>query len=329
MPFAGSRSGGEYTGGTTVGSLDGKVIAVTGAGRGIGRAVALLAAAEGAAVVVNDMGCDPDGTGSSAEPARRVSEEIAAAGGRSSVSTGDVTTEAGAEEVIRIALDQFGRLDGIVLATGIRRDRPIWALTENDWDEAVSRMQRGYFLPAKYATILFRQQRSGRVVMLTSDAGLGAVGRSALAAASEGIIGLSRTVARDVGRYGVTCNAVSAQADTRLFAASTDAHRPSRGLLDPGEVAQLPAPAEAAWQGEGSFWAPENVAPLAVFLLTDASVNINGQLLGGRGGDVYLYSNPAIERSLLTWGRRFTVDELVALGPRSLAEGIEHPAPAL
>jgi NAD(P)-dependent dehydrogenase (short-subunit alcohol dehydrogenase family) len=312
-----------------MGSLDDKVIAVTGAGRGIGRAVALLAAAEGAAVVVNDLGCEVDGTGASPEVARRVSEEIADAGGRCTYTTGDVADEAGAEAVIRAALDQFGRLDGLVCATGIRRDRPIWELSEEDWDQAVGRVVRGYFLPTKFATILFRQQRGGRIVMLTSDAGLGAAGRSALAAASEGIIGFSRTVARDVGRYGVTCNAVSAQADTRLFAASADAARPSRGMIDPEEVAGLPPPPTAdRWQDQGSPWDPANVAPLVVFLCTDASADINGQLLGARGGDIYLYSYPAVERSIQTWGRRFTLDELVTLGPRSLGFGIAHPAPA-
>src|SRR5579884_1913313 len=187
-----------------MGSLDGKVIAITGAGRGIGRATALLCAAEGASVVVNDLGCEVDGTGASPEVARRVSEEIADAGGKCTFTTGDAADETGAEEIIRTALDQFGRLDGIVLATGVRRDRPIWAMTEDDWDQATARLLRGYFLPTKYATILFRQQRGGRIVMLTSDAGLGAAGRAGLAAASEGIVGLSRTVARDVGRYGVT-----------------------------------------------------------------------------------------------------------------------------
>ena len=309
-------------------SLDGKVVAITGAGRGIGRATALLCAAEGAAVVVNDLGCEVDGTGASPEPARRVSEEIAAAGGKCTFTTGDMADEAAAEEIIRVALDQFGRLDAVVLATGIRRDRPIWATSEADWDIAVARLLRGYFLPTKFATILFRQQRSGRVVMLTSDAGLGAGGRSLLAAASEGVVGLSRTVARDVGRYGVTCNAVSVQADTRLFAASADAYRRGRGTLDPEEVAALPPPpATVRWEESGNPWDPENVAPLIAFLCTDASANINGQLLGARGGDVYLYNYPAIERSIHTWGRRFTMDELEALGPRSLGHGIQHPAP--
>jgi NAD(P)-dependent dehydrogenase (short-subunit alcohol dehydrogenase family) len=312
-----------------VGSLDGKVVVVTGAGRGIGRATALLAAAEGASVIVNDLGCEVDGTGSSPDPARRVSEEIAAAGGRCSFTTGDMGSESGAEETIRAALDQFGRIDALVLATGIRRDRPIWTVSENDWDEAVAHVLRGYFLPTKYATIIFRQQRGGRIVMLTSDAGLGAPGRSTLAAASEGIVGLSRTVARDVGRYGVTCNAVSAQADTRLFSAAADAWRRGRGLIDPEEVAGLPAPAADGWQDAGSAWDAANVAPLICFLCTDGSADINGQVLGARGGDVYLYSNPAIDRSIHTWGRRFNLDELDVLGPRSLGHGVAHPAPAL
>src|ERR671916_509542 len=132
-------------------SLDGKVVVITGGGRGIGGATALLCAAEGASVVVNALGCEVDGTGGSPDVARRVSEEIADAGGKATFTSGDVATEEGAEEVIKTALDQFGSLDGLVLTTGIRRDRPIWATTEEDFDTAVARYVRGYFLPTKYA----------------------------------------------------------------------------------------------------------------------------------------------------------------------------------
>ena len=307
-------------------SLDGKVVVITGGGRGIGRATALLCAAEGASVVVNDLGCEVDGTGASPDAARRVSEEIADAGGKGTFTAGDVATEDGAEEVIKTALDQFGSLDGVVLATGVRRDRPIWATTEEDFDTVVARMVRGYFLPAKYATILMRQQRNGTVVMLTGDAGLGAAGSSLLAAASEGIIGLSRTVARDVGRYGVTCNAVSPQADTRFYQASALAYAGGPTVSMAQENARLPAPAFDAWQEGGDPWAPENVAPLIAFLLTDAASGINGQLLGARAGDIYLYNYPAIDRSIHTYGRRFTLDELDRLGPRSLGFGLAQPA---
>jgi NAD(P)-dependent dehydrogenase (short-subunit alcohol dehydrogenase family) len=309
-----------------MGSLDGKVIAITGGGRGIGRAAALLCAAEGASVVVNDLGTEVDGNGSSTDPARRVSEEIADAGGKATFTSGDAASVEGAEEVIKTALDQFGALDGLVCASGIRRDRPIWSTSEADWDIAVPGMVRGYFLPAKYATILMRQQRSGKIVMLTSDAGLGAAGNSLLAAASEGIIGLARTVARDVGRYGVTCNSVSAQADTRLFDASVIAYDGGAAWAAPVDSAGLPAPAIDAWQDAGSPWAPENVAPLIAFLLTDASTEINGQHFGARGGDIFLYNYPSIERSIQTYGRRFTLDELDNLGPRSIGFGVPQPA---
>lgn len=311
-----------------MGALDGRVVAVTGAGRGIGRAVALACAAEGAMVAVNDLGSEIDGTGHSDEPAMRVATEIVDAGGKAVAVPGDAADEAQAENIIRSALDQFGHIDGLVCASGVRRDRPIWNMTENDWDVAVSRMLRGYFLPAKFATIVMRQQRAGRIVMLTSDAGLGAAGRSGLAAASEGVVGLARTVARDLGRYGVTCNAVSAQADTRLFSASRDAFRANRDAIDPAEVALLPAPDIHAWADAASYWDPGNVAPLVAFLLTDASSAINGQTLGARGGDIYLYSNPAIDRSIHTWNRRLTLDELDHLGPRTLGAGVRHPVTA-
>lgn len=302
--------------------LEGKVAVVTGGGRGIGRAVAFLLAEEGASVVVNDLGCDVDGTGSSREPADAVVEEIRARGGQAVANYDDVSRMEGGENVIRTAVDTFGRLDILVNSVGILWDRMIFQMSPEDFDRVVRNNLKGTFTPTKFAAILFRQQRSGRIVNMTSDAGLGEIGRSNYAAASEGIIGFTRTVARDLGRYGVTCNAISAVARTRLFPGSVDEYRRPRGPdPDPLQRAGLGDPEPLAeWEGPGSPDDPENVAPLAVFLCTDAVPNVNGYVFGVRGGTIFLYSNPAIEKSIHKWGT-FTVDELDRLVPRIMGNG--------
>ena len=302
--------------------LEGKVAVVTGAGRGVGRGVALLMAEEGAKVVVNDLGAEVDGTGSSHEPADGVVAEIRARGGEASANYDNIALMDGGEAVIQQAVDQYGQLDVLVNSAGMLRDRMIFQMTPDDWDRVLRNNTKAAFTTCKYAAIIFRQQRSGRIVNMVSDAGLGDVGRSNYSAASEGIVGLTRTVGRDLGRYGVTANAISPMAETRLFPGSVDEHRvadapgPSRD-----ERAGIgPSPALGDW--EGSRWPddPENVAPLAVYLSTYASPDVNGYVFGVRGGSIYLYSNPAVERSILKWGN-FNMEEMDVLVPKMIGTG--------
>ncbi|MDA0270842.1 MAG: SDR family NAD(P)-dependent oxidoreductase [Chloroflexi bacterium] len=309
-----------------MGALDGKVILVTGGGRGIGRATALLAAAEGGTVVIADNGCEPDGTGSNPAIAQAVADEITSKGGKAKAISVDVSTMAGAEEAMRATLDNFGRIDGLVTSAGVRRDTPIWEMTEDDWDSVVNGNTKTAFTVAKLASIAMRQQRYGRMVMLTSDAGLGAVGASNYAAASEGVVGLSRTVARDLGRYGATCNAVSPLARTRLASGYSEELRPPAGVLSSDEMARIATPFPTRqWEGDGHPDDPQSVAPLICYLLTEGSENINGQLMGVRGGEVYLYNSPSIDRQILSFGRRFTMDEMDEQMPRTLAFGVTTP----
>ena len=290
--------------------LEGKVAVVTGGGGGIGREVALLLAQEGASVVVNDLGCKVDGTGSSPDPAYRVAEEIKTSGGRAVASYEDVALMQGGEKVIQRSVDAFGRLDVLVNSAGVLRDRGIEEMTPQDFHQVIRNNVKGTFTPTKFAAVLFRQQRSGRIVNMTSDAGLGAVGRSNYAAASEAIVGLTRTVARDLGRYGVTCNAISPTVETRLF---PDAGADQRAGIGPSL-------AMGEWEGPGSTDDPGNVAPLAVYLCTDASPNINGNVFGVRRGSIVIYSNPSVEKSIHKWGR-FTLDEMDALVPEMFGSG--------
>ena len=309
-----------------MGALDGKAVVVTGGGRGIGRAVALLAAAEGASVVVADNGCEVDGTGANPAIAQAVVDQITARGGKAVAVTEDVSTMAGGEAAIRAALDGYGRIDGLVCAAGMRRDTPIWEMTEDDFESVVNGNTKSVFSVTKPASIAMRQQRFGRMVYLASDFGLGSVGASNYAAATEGIIGLSRTVAPDLGRYGVTCNAISPLARTRSFGGYSEELRPPAGVMSAEAMAGIATPFPTMnWEGDTHPDDPSGIAPLVVYLLTEGAGDVNGQLFGARGGEVYLYTYPEIERQILTFERRFTMDELDEQMPRTLANGVSNP----
>ncbi|MSQ29481.1 MAG: SDR family NAD(P)-dependent oxidoreductase [Dehalococcoidia bacterium] len=309
-----------------MGALDGAVVVVTGGGRGIGRASALAAAAEGATVIVADNGVELDGSGGNPAVAEGVANEIKAKGGKAVAVSADVATMAGAEAAIKAALDGFGKLDGLVCAAGIRRDTPIWRMTEDDFQSVIDGNAKAAFNVIKLATIAMRQNRHGRIVMFASDAGLGSVGASNYAAASEGQIGLSRTVARDVGRYGVTCNAISPLARTRMSGGHSEELRPPAGIVSAEEMAGIAAPFPfQKWEGAGHPDDPESVAPLVCYLLSEGAGDVNGNLFGVRGGEVYLYSYPQIERQILTYNRRFTMDEMDEQMPRTVANGVVNP----
>jgi len=199
--------------------LEGKVIALTGAGRGIGRECALLAASEGARIVVNDPGVNPDGSGHDDSPAAQVADEIKKAGGQAVANFADVSTMEGGESVIKSALDTYGRIDGLINLAAILRDRMVFNLTEQEWDDVIRVDLKGHFTTIKPASIVMRQQRYGRIVNYSSVSGLGGnSGQANYGAAKAGVAGLTRVVARDLGRYGVTCNCIAPGASTRLTA---------------------------------------------------------------------------------------------------------------
>ena len=305
------------------GKLEGKVFAVTGSGRGIGRGVAMLAAREGAKVVVNDAGVNVDGTGADAGPAQQVVQEIKGEGGTAVPYVGDISTVEGGEALVKTALDRFGKLDVLINVAGILRDRMIFNMSEEEWDAVIRVHLKGHFCTIKPASILMRQQRSGRIINFTSVSGLiGAAGQGNYGAAKAGIAGLTRVVARDLGRYGVTCNAISPGASTRMTATVSDDARQKRasaGIQTGSMITQQPNPALAMRE-------PEYVAPMTCFLATDAAWNINGQIFNVNGGTVALLHHPTPMRSIWKPGM-WTLDELETFVPSQLMAGVENPAP--
>ncbi|MFC9619598.1 SDR family oxidoreductase [Streptomyces sp. NPDC056930] len=257
------------------GLCNGRVVIVTGAGRGLGRAHALAFAAEGAKVVVNDLGVGPDGTADGARPAQQVVDEITASGGEAVAHGGDIATADGAASLIATALDTFGRLDTLVNNAGFLRDRMLVNLDEDDWD-AVNRVHlKGHFLPLKHAAAHWRaESKAGRtpearVVNTTSGAGLlGSVGQGNYAAAKAGIVGLTLVAAAETARYGVQVNAIAPAARTRM-------------------TEQTFAETMAAPEGAGfDAMAPENVSPLVVWLGSAASAGVTGRVFEAEAGRI-------------------------------------------
>ena len=285
--------------------LENKVAVVTGAGRGMGRAHALAFAAEGAKVVVNDLGGAGDGTGASAAPAEEVVQEIRKLGGEAVANYDTVATPEGGENIIKTAIDSFGRIDILVNNAGILRHRMIFNMTEEEWDIVMKVHLYGHFHCTKPACVHFRQQRSGRIINISSTAGLGLPAGAGYSAAKEGILGFTKTVALDMGRYGVTCNAICPTADTRLG--------PTPEILSPEELAKCP---------------PEMVSPLILYLATDEAADINGCNFWVAGAEIGIFRDREVRSSIYKDGT-WTLDELVNIIPRSIAKGLVNPSPPL
>lgn len=303
--------------------LKDRVAIVTGAGRGIGRGISILMAEEGAKVVVNDLGGAADGTGAEKKVADEVVAEIKAAGGDAVANYDSVTTVEGGESIIRTAVDSFGKLDILVNNAGILRDRMIFNMAPEEWDAVMKVHLYGVFNCTKPACVLFRQQRSGRVISMSSTSGLiGNSGQANYGAAKAGIAGFTRVIARDMGRYGVTCNAIAPGASTRMTMSeevlAARQIRASKGVTG-GGGAQSPV-------GAAALRDPDDIAPIVVFLATDAAANINGQTFGSSGGTISLYHNPEPMKSIHKDGR-WTLDELDSIMPGTLLAGLMNPSP--
>ena len=254
-----------------MGLLEGKVAIVTGGGTGIGRAVSLDLARAGAKVVVNDYGVSVDGTDPSSAPANEVVTAIRSAGGQAVASPESVATMAGGRGLVELALKEFGDLHIVVCCAGILRERMIFNMSEEEWDAVIAVHLKGHFTVMQPATRHMREKRAGSIITFTSTAGLeGSPGQPNYSAAKEGIVGLTRSTALAMARYGVRCNAISPTADTRM-------------------TQRLPSER----RGLATATPPEAIGPVATFLASDRAAHITGQIVGVRGAEVTIYSHQA------------------------------------
>jgi NAD(P)-dependent dehydrogenase (short-subunit alcohol dehydrogenase family) len=274
-----------------MGVIDGRVAIITGGGRGIGASISKLFAAQGASVVINDLGGHPDGTGQDEGPAQQIAAGIVAAGGAAVSDGGDIGDVATGERLVATAVKEFGKLDIVVNVAGILRDRMIFNLTENDWDEVIRVHLKGHYSTVRPASAYWREQRNPqghyRVINFTSVSGLdGSPGQPNYAAAKMGIVGLTYSLAQGLARYGVTANAIAPGAATRLTATVPQDKRVVR-------EGQPDRPSE-----EDLERSPDNIAPVALFMASEQSDWLTGRVVSSSGYEVGLYENPQIIRQV-------------------------------
>jgi NAD(P)-dependent dehydrogenase (short-subunit alcohol dehydrogenase family) len=309
--------------------LEGKVAIVTGGGRGIGRGEALALAAEGARVVVNDFGGSAAGTGAEQGPADQVVTEIKKMGSDAVANYDNVADFEAGNRMVQQALDSFGRLDIVINNAGILRDKMVFNMSEEEWDIVLAVHLKGHFNVAKHASVVFRQQRSGVFVNTASESGLGNRGQANYSAAKEGIVGLTRTLARDLGGYGVRANALRPRAATRLVISEEMKAAAQRGGAAGMGLAGLEAFEKAN--------PPEAIGPFVAWLCSDAAENVNGRDFLVSGSLIGLYSLPEIVAKVDNPdAHMWTLDELDKIMPEKVTGGLknmwprkeEKPAPA-
>ena len=302
--------------------LEGKSAVITGSGRGIGREVARLLASEGSSVVVNDPGVDRGGEDADNTPADEVVAEIIAAGGRAIANYDSVADYASAGRMVQQCVDNFGKIDILVNVAGMLRERMIWNMTEDDFDEVISVHLKGHWNMCHHASKPMRTARHGRIINFSSDAFKGSVGQCNYSAAKAGIIGLTRSCARELGRYGVTSNAMCPLAGTRMTKNDAVIANMQR-RLDNGLISNQ------QFENFMSMPGPEFVAPMVVYLATDEAKEINGQIFHAERSRIHTYYYGEEARSIYKYkdDGMFTVEELVNTVPLSLMSGIPNPSP--
>jgi NAD(P)-dependent dehydrogenase (short-subunit alcohol dehydrogenase family) len=301
--------------------LKDKIAVVTGSGQGLGKAIAIALAQAGAKVVVNNR--SPESKGGNAEETARIIKE---AGGEAIPVYGNVGQMDVCEKLIKEAIDSWGTIDILVNNAGINGDRMVWNMSEEEWDAVVDVILKGSFGCTKFAAAHMREKRRGRIINMTSGAGVdGNAGQPNYSAAKGGIVGFTKSCALALGRYGITVNALSPQADTRMWqAVKPERAREmgvARGLVTKEEAAAI-SDEEVT---ERIFGAPEDITPIVVYLASDLAGNINGQIFFASGGRISLYGAPTQIKTIYKKGS-WTFEELASVMPGSLASGLVNPA---
>ncbi|MGH8056283.1 MAG: SDR family oxidoreductase [Candidatus Entotheonellia bacterium] len=285
-----------------------KVAVITGSGRGIGREIALLMAKEGAKVVVNDVGADLSGRGLDPGVADAVVQEIKDAGGSAAATYDSVATYEGGKNMVQTAVNSFGRLDVVVHVAGILRDRMVFNMSEEEWDDVIRVHLKGTFNVCQPATVLFRQQQSGRIICFSSVSAAGNTGQANYSAAKAGILGFVRTVAKEMSRYNVTVNAIWPGADTRMTASV------------PERARELRTQAGITVQPRRADRHPRHIAPVVVYLASDEASDITGQCVAVSGDRLQIISHPEPVRTAFYAGG-WTVETLQQLFKPTFGEG--------
>ena len=295
--------------------LEGKAAVVTGAGGGIGRAIALELAREGAGVVVCDLGTSRTGEGANASPAQETVQLIRKAGGEAIADTGSVADFEAAGRMIQRSLDSFGRIDILVNCAGIVRDRMVHKMSETEWDAVIAVHLKGTFNTIRHAVPHMREQKWGRIINTTSESWLGVVaGQANYAAAKGGIVSLTRETAGELRSFGITVNAIAPMAATRMNM-SPDVIANYKKMLENKIITQQ------VYDEMMNMPGPEYLAPVVAYLATDEAAAITGKVIACGGGRVALYSEPVISRALFKDYRKegpWTLDELIRLVPGTL-----------
>ena len=298
--------------------LKNRVAVITGSGQGIGRAIAIAMAREGSRLVTNSR--QPGASGGDAET---TAKEIRDTGGQAVSFFGDISKFEVAEKLMRAAVDNFGRIDILVNnAGGTDSHNMVWDMTELEWDRTISVHLKGYFNCIRHAAGLMKEQKWGRILNATSDSRLGTTAWCNYVTAKAGVVGLTAAVARDLGQYGVTCNAYAPVAATKRLVNKENLalykKRYASGFIAKEQYELITHPPS-----------PDTVAPLIVYLCTNEAGNINGQVFDIAGGRISLYPESVKKNPILKEKDLWETEELIELVPRVVLEGYRNPAPVL
>ena len=309
--------------------LKGKNVVVTGAGRGIGREIALALAEEGANVVVNDIGVSLAGAEPTSTPADETVAEIKKKGVNAIASYGDVSDFSSAEGIIKSCVDNFGRIDILVNVAGVLRDRMVFNMAPEEWDLVIKVHLYGTFNTCRHACALMRGQRGGRIINIASRAALGiSAGNANYSAAKGGIISFTRCIARDLGKYGITANVVMPTGWTRMTSSIPEDRLRTLAVTHYGlsekEANTLPVDE----LGKKVYGDPGDPGKLIAYLASDVAANINGQLFFCGMGEIEHFPDASIpDKTIYTAARRWTTEEVVRTFPGAIGKALVNPSP--